>query len=61
MCFSSCVVNCQPVSSVQLKTDMGKLQKFAIEFESQYGVCHAGRTVIGYVCIELSDSTNLTG
>jgi len=40
---------------------MGKLQKFVIEFESQYGVCQAGQSVIGAVCIELSDSTKLTG
>jgi len=40
---------------------MGKLQNFAIEFESQNGVCFAGYSVIGAVCIQLSDSTKLTG
>jgi len=40
---------------------MVKLQNFAIEFESPYGVCHAGQPVIGSVCIQLSDSTNVTG
>jgi len=40
---------------------MGKLQSFTIEFESQYGVCLAGQAVIGAVCIQLSDSTEVTG
>jgi len=40
---------------------MVKLQSFSIEFESPYGVCHAGQPVVGAVCIQLSDSTNVTG
>lgn len=40
---------------------MGKLQNFAIEFEAQNGVCFAGQSVIGAVCVQLSDSTKLTG
>lgn len=40
---------------------MVKLQKFAVEFESPYGVCNAGQSVVGAVCIQLSDSTNVTG
>ena len=40
---------------------MGKLQSFTIEFESPHGVCHAGQSVTGAVCIQLSDSTDLTG
>jgi len=40
---------------------MPKLQNFGIQFESQHGVCHAGQAVIGAVCIELSDSTNVSG
>jgi len=40
---------------------MGKLESFTIEFESQDGVSIAGQSVIGAVCIELSDSTNVTG
>jgi len=40
---------------------MGKLQNFAIEFQSAYGVCHAGQSVVGAICIQLSDSTNVTG
>jgi len=40
---------------------MPKLKNFGIEFESQYGVFHAGQAVIGAVCIELSDSTNVRG
>jgi len=35
--------------------------KFAVEFESPYGVCLAGQSVTGAVCIQLSDSTNVTG
>jgi len=54
-------INWMSVSSVQLSRGMGKLQKFDIEFESQYGVCHAGQSVIGVVCIDLSDATKLTG
>jgi len=40
---------------------MVKLENFSIEFESEYGVCHAGQSVTGAVCIQLSDSTNVSG
>jgi len=40
---------------------MVKLQSFTIQFESQHGVVHAGQSVIGAVCIQLSDSTNVRG
>jgi len=40
---------------------MVKLQNFSIEFASPYGVCQAGQAVVGAVCIQLSDSTNVTG
>jgi len=40
---------------------MVKLQNFSIEFASPYDVYHAGQTVFGAVCLQLTDSTNVTG
>ena len=42
---------------------MGKLQitKFTIEFESPDAVYYAGQSVIGAVCIELSEPTSANG
>jgi len=40
---------------------MGKLQSFAIEFASQYGVFNAGQSLIGAVFIVLSETINVRG
>jgi len=40
---------------------MGKLQNFAIEFRAPYGVFLAGQSVVGAVCIQLSEASNTTG
>ena len=40
---------------------MGKLENFVIAFEAPYGVYHAGESVTGNVCIQLSDSTDVRG
>ena len=40
---------------------MGKLKSFTIEFASEHGVFHADQSVIGAVCFELSDSSDVTG
>jgi len=40
---------------------MGKLQHFAVEFESPHSVFSAGQAVTGVINIQLSEATTLSG